>query len=215
MDVATVVGMCAIAAPATVALVLVLEAGLLIGIVLPAGSLVLGLGVLAVVGIVSLPVVALTVAAATVLGAALGHCAARHRVDGGSPAGVGLGPRLPARAALLPHYGRRWWDGSHFTVFKSPLGHSIVPVFLQSGARGALGLHHAEAEPDLQPAGVEVHVPPAQREHLAAAHPCRGQQPLLIRTVVFVPVASSECGSAAATSRGERGRSQLPARPSR
>src|SRR5687767_1222182 len=75
----TLVGMCALATLATVALVLVLEAGLLIGIVLPAGSLVLGLGVLAGVGVVSLPLVALTVAAATVLGAALGHRAVRRR----------------------------------------------------------------------------------------------------------------------------------------
>jgi hypothetical protein len=34
---------------------------------------------------------------------------------------------------------------------------------------GALGLDHTEAAPDLQPAGVEVHVPPAQGERLAAA----------------------------------------------
>src|SRR3712207_6852222 len=34
---------------------------------------------------------------------------------------------------------------------------------------GALGVDHTEAAPDLQPAGVEVHVPPAQGERLAAA----------------------------------------------
>jgi membrane-associated protein len=98
----TLVGICALAAPATVALVLVAEAGLLIGIVLPAGSLVLGLGVLAGVGVVSLPLVALTVAVATVLGAALGHRAVR-RASGGELLVVGgvLGRRLPGRATRL------------------------------------------------------------------------------------------------------------------
>jgi membrane protein DedA with SNARE-associated domain len=101
VQVDTLVGVCALAAPATVALVLVLEAGLLIGIVLPAGSMVLGLGVLAGAGVVTLPLAALTVAPATVLGAALGHHAARRRSYRGSPGGGGQGRRLPARAALL------------------------------------------------------------------------------------------------------------------
>jgi membrane-associated protein len=98
----TLVGLCASAALAAVALVLVLEAGVLIGIVLPAGSLVLGLGVLAGLGVVSLPLVALTVAAATVLGAALGHRTARRRsgdellVTGGV-----LGRRLPGPVTRL------------------------------------------------------------------------------------------------------------------
>ncbi|MGK5170237.1 hypothetical protein [Geodermatophilus sp. CPCC 205761] len=102
MDIDTLLRMCAVAAPATVALVLVLEAGLLIGVVLPAGSLVLGLGVLGGVGVVSLPLVALVVAAATVLGAALGHRAVRRRPDGGPlVAGGLLGRRLPARVTRL------------------------------------------------------------------------------------------------------------------
>lgn len=68
-----------VAAPALVALVLLAEAALLIGVLLPAASVVLGLGVLVGAGAVSFPVAVLSVAAATVLGAALGHRAGlRH-----------------------------------------------------------------------------------------------------------------------------------------
>jgi membrane-associated protein len=102
VNVDTLVGVCALAAPAIVALVLVLEAGLLVGVVLPAGSLVLGLGVLAGAGVVSLPLAALTVPAATVLGAALGHRAVRRRSSGELlVAGGVLGRRLPGRATRL------------------------------------------------------------------------------------------------------------------
>jgi membrane-associated protein len=98
----TLIGICALAATATVALVLVLESGLLVGIVLPAGSLVLGLGVLAGVGVVSLPLVALTVAAATVLGAALGHHAVCRRSDDELLAAGGVLVRcLPERVTGL------------------------------------------------------------------------------------------------------------------
>ncbi len=43
-----------------------------------------------------------------------------------------------AYTALLPYRDGRWWDGSHFAVPKSPLGHNVTPVFLQVGARGVL-----------------------------------------------------------------------------
>ncbi|SOE02423.1 DedA family protein [Blastococcus haudaquaticus] len=95
------VELCAVPALGAVALVLVLEAGLLIGVVLPAGSLVLGLGVLGGIGALSLPLVVLSVAAATVLGAALGHHAVRRRSAGGSSGGAGLGRHLPTRVLRL------------------------------------------------------------------------------------------------------------------
>ncbi len=95
-------GACALAAIAVVALVLVAEAGLLVGVVLPAGSLVLGLGVLAGTGAVSVPLTALSVTVATVLGAALGHRLSLHRSDGGLPtAGGVVSRRLPAPARRL------------------------------------------------------------------------------------------------------------------
>lgn len=84
-----------------VALVLVLEAGLLIGIVLPAGSLVLGLGVLGGIGVVSLPLAALSAATGTVLGAALGHQVVRRRSGGTSPAGDAVRRRAPAQVIRL------------------------------------------------------------------------------------------------------------------
>jgi membrane-associated protein len=98
----TLLGVCALTATAMVALVLVAESSLLIGIALPAGSLVLGLGVLAGAGAVPLPLAALSVATATMLGAALGHHTARRRSGGESlaPGGV-LGRRLPGRATRL------------------------------------------------------------------------------------------------------------------
>lgn len=84
--------------PAVVAVVLVAESGLLIGLVLPGSSLVIGIGVLAGAGLVPLPVAALTVAAATVGGAALGHrCAARSGSGTLLPTGGPLGRLLPGR----------------------------------------------------------------------------------------------------------------------
>ncbi|MGX5654959.1 DedA family protein [Geodermatophilus nigrescens] len=97
----TLLGVCALTATALVALVLVAESGLLIGIALPAGSLVLGLGVLAGTGAVPLPLAALSVATATVLGAAVGHHTARRRSGGAPLAGGVLGRRLPQRATRL------------------------------------------------------------------------------------------------------------------
>jgi membrane-associated protein len=93
----TLVGVCALADTAIVALALVAEAGLRVGVALPAGSLVLGLGVLAGTGAVPLPLAALSVAVATMLGAALGHRTASRR-PGGELLTVGgvLGHRLEA-----------------------------------------------------------------------------------------------------------------------
>ncbi len=97
----TLLGVCALTAIAMVALVLVAESGLLIGVALPAGSLVLGLGVLAGTGAVPVPLAALSVAAATMLGAALGHRRARRRSGGQSLAGDVHVRRLPMRATRL------------------------------------------------------------------------------------------------------------------
>ena len=73
--------------PVVVAVMLLAESGLIIGLVLPGSSLVLGFGVLAGAGLVPLPVAALTVSAATVGGAALGHhrAARFHRVPNSLP----------------------------------------------------------------------------------------------------------------------------------
>ncbi|WP_222193048.1 DedA family protein [Modestobacter italicus] len=83
----------AVLAALLVAVVLIAEAGLLIGLALPSTSLVLGLGVLAGAGTLPPPVAALSAAAATVLGAALGHR------TGGGPGTIGA--RLPARLAAV------------------------------------------------------------------------------------------------------------------
>jgi hypothetical protein len=83
----------ALAALLLVALVLLAEAGLLIGVVLPAASLVLGLGVLAGAGLLPLWAAAATAASATVVGAALGHRAAPRD---------GAGHLLPAGGLLRP-----------------------------------------------------------------------------------------------------------------
>jgi hypothetical protein len=40
------------------------------------------------------------------------------------------------RTQRSPHRDGRRGDGSHFTVPKSPLGHSIAPVFLQVRSPG-------------------------------------------------------------------------------
>ena len=94
--------MSALAAVALVAVVLVAEAGLLVGVLLPAGSLVLGLGVLAGTGAVPGTLVTLSVAVATVLGAALGHRLALRQSDGALPSATHVvSPRLPAPAGRL------------------------------------------------------------------------------------------------------------------
>jgi membrane-associated protein len=105
------------AVPAVVALVLVAESGLLIGILLPAASLLLGLGVLAGAGLVPVPVVglALLVAGATVLGAALGHrTAALAGAGAGSllPTGGRLGRLLPERARETVDRSALAWAGA-------------------------------------------------------------------------------------------------------
>ena len=91
--------MSALAAIVLVAVVLVAEAGLLIGVLLPAGSLVLGLGVLAGTDAVPGTLVALSVAGATVLGAVLGHRLALRQSDGALPSAASMvSRRLPAPA---------------------------------------------------------------------------------------------------------------------
>jgi membrane-associated protein len=110
----------ALAALLLVALVLLAEAGLLIGVVLPAASLVLGLGVLAGAGLLPLWAAAATAAGATVVGAALGHRAAArdgagHLLPAGGllrrllPAGGLLRRLLPARAVRVVDRSAAGW----------------------------------------------------------------------------------------------------------
>ena len=97
--------------PAVVAVVLVAESGLLIGLVLPGSSLAVGVGVLAGAGLVPVPVAALTVAAATVGGAVLGHrCAARAGPGTLLPTGWLLGRLLPGRARDLADRSAGPWS---------------------------------------------------------------------------------------------------------
>jgi hypothetical protein len=49
-----------------------------------------------------------------------------------------------AHPPLFPYREGSWWDGSHFAVPKSPLGHAITPVFLQ--VRNP-GWFHLRAQP--------------------------------------------------------------------
>ncbi|WP_448619090.1 hypothetical protein [Geodermatophilus sp. URMC 65] len=97
--------------PAVVAVVLVAESGLLIGLVLTGSSLVVGVGVLAGAGLVPVPVAALTVAAATVGGAVLGHrCAARAGPGTLLPTGGPLGRLLPGWARDLADRSAGPWS---------------------------------------------------------------------------------------------------------
>ncbi len=100
--------------PALVALVLVAESGLLIGLVLPGASLVIALGVLAGAGVVPVPVAAMTVTAATVVGGALGHCrASRAGSRAPLPTGGRLGRLLPQRVrSLVDRSASPWADAS-------------------------------------------------------------------------------------------------------
>ncbi|MGY1717350.1 hypothetical protein ACI78R_23035 [Geodermatophilus sp. SYSU D01106] len=85
-----------------VAVLLTAEAGLLVGVVIPASSLVLGLGVLAGAGALPPAAAVLTAAGATVLGAALGHHAAARGGPGSLlPTAGPLGRLLPVRARAL------------------------------------------------------------------------------------------------------------------
>ncbi|WP_346622916.1 hypothetical protein [Blastococcus montanus] len=105
-------GLPACTVTAVVAVVLVAESGLLVGLVLPGSSLVIGLGVLVGAGLVPLPVAALTVAAATVGGAALGHCFAARAGSGTLlPTGGPLGRLLPGRMRdLVDRAAGPWSD---------------------------------------------------------------------------------------------------------
>jgi membrane-associated protein len=120
------------ALPAVVALVLVAESGLLIGMLLPAASLVLGVGVLAGLGLVPVPVVALAVAGATVLGAALGHRTAA-RADSGSslPTDGRLGRLLPERARETVDRSALAWSGA---IGRRPVRVAAMSQFV-AGAR--------------------------------------------------------------------------------
>jgi membrane-associated protein len=92
----------AVVGSALVALVLVAESGLMLGVVLPGASLAIGMGVLAGAGLVPLPVAALTVALPTVLGAALGHRAASRHGEGSLLRAGGVASRVfPERALRL------------------------------------------------------------------------------------------------------------------
>ncbi|TQN42493.1 membrane protein DedA with SNARE-associated domain [Blastococcus colisei] len=96
--------------PVAVALVLAAESGLLIGLVLPGSSLVIGTGVLAGAGLVSMPVAALTAAAATVGGAALGHRrATRQSPDALLPTGGRISRLLPGRVRCLVERSASPW----------------------------------------------------------------------------------------------------------
>jgi hypothetical protein len=60
---------------------------------------------------------------------------------------------------------------------------------------GALALHQAGAPPDLQPARVQVGVPPPQGQRLTAAHPGDHQQPPAhsqARVMVFRPALKAD-----------------------
>ncbi|GAB4083349.1 hypothetical protein GCU67_19755 [Modestobacter muralis] len=99
MDLNTVLDLCAVTAFAVVAVLLVLESGLLVGVVLPAGSLVLGLGAMAGTGALPAPLAAAGVTAATVLGAVFGHRRSGGGATGRSmPVGAALSRWLPDRA---------------------------------------------------------------------------------------------------------------------
>ncbi|MEX5718177.1 hypothetical protein [Geodermatophilus maliterrae] len=111
MDWLSALPVCAV--PLAVALVLVAESGLLIGLVLPGSSLVIGFGVLAGAGLVPLPVAALTVAAATVAGAALGHRRAARAGSGALlPTGGWLGRLLPVRVRRVVDRSASPWAGA-------------------------------------------------------------------------------------------------------
>ena len=102
----------AVAATLLVVVVLTAEAGLLIGVLLPSSSLVLGLGALAGGDLVPMSIAALSASTATVLGAALGHRIAARSGVGASSAAGGIIGRLPTRIRTV---GDRlltpWIDG--------------------------------------------------------------------------------------------------------
>jgi membrane-associated protein len=89
----------ALAALTLVGLVLLAEAGLLIGVVLPGASLVIGLGVLAGAGLLPVWAAAAAAAGATVLGAAIGHRTAVRAAAGHLLPAGGLLRRLLLRRA--------------------------------------------------------------------------------------------------------------------
>lgn len=92
----------AVATTLLAVVLLTAEAGLLIGVVLPSSSLVVGLGALAGAGTMAPSVAALSAAAATVLGAALGHRTAARSGGGACPPDDGItGRLLPAGVRAL------------------------------------------------------------------------------------------------------------------
>lgn len=120
------------AGPAVVALILLAESGLLIGVALPGASLVIGLGVLTGIGALPFPVAVAAVACATVLGAAFGHRNARRGGAGRLlPAGGLLGRLLPQRAGdVVERYVAPWADA----IGHRPVRAAAIAQFV-AGAR--------------------------------------------------------------------------------
>lgn len=119
------------AAPVLIAVLLVAEAGLLIGVAMPGASLVLGLGVLAGAGAVPFSVAALSAAGATVLGATLGHrSAARHGAPALLPEAGLLGRLLTRRVAdVAERLSAPWVE----TVGRRPVRAAATAQFVAGG----------------------------------------------------------------------------------
>ncbi|WP_164701632.1 hypothetical protein [Modestobacter sp. KNN46-3] len=121
----------AAAALALIAVLLVVEAGLLVGVVMPSASLVLGLGVLAGAGSIPVPAAALIAAGATVLGAALGHrTAARQGARSLLPGSWVLGRLLPAWAASVADRLCATWVEA---VGRRPVRTAVTAQFVAGG----------------------------------------------------------------------------------
>ena len=119
------------AAPVLIAVLLVAEAGLLIGVVMPGASLVLGLGVLAGAGAVPCPVAALSAAGATVLGATLGdRSAARHGAPALLPEAGLLGRLLTRQVADVAERLSAPWVES---VGRRPVRAAATAQFVAGG----------------------------------------------------------------------------------
>jgi membrane-associated protein len=130
MDWLTALPACTV--PVAVALVLAAESGLLIGLLLPGSSLVIGVGVLAGAGLVSMPAAALTAAAATVVGAAIGHRrATRESPDALLPTGGRIGRSLRGQVRRLAERSASPWAEA---VARRPLRIAAVAQFA-AGAR--------------------------------------------------------------------------------
>jgi membrane-associated protein len=117
--------------PALVAVLLFAESGLLIGVVMPAASLVLGLGVLAGAGSIPVPVAALVAATSTVAGAAVGHLTAtRYGARSLVPESGVLRRLLPARAASVADRLSAPWVES---VGRRPVRAAATAQFVAGG----------------------------------------------------------------------------------